>query len=109
MTNIIQFPMMGNSPPAPAPDPPSPSLQPPHLDDARGKAIISLVKGVWVVTVLVWPLLKRIVSLDVLFQLIRMVHHWSTTGVYAILTFLLHFAVLTALTCFVSLYKPKGI
>ena len=51
MTNIIQFPMMGNSPPAP--DPPSPSLQPPHLDGARGKAIISLVKGVWVVTVLV--------------------------------------------------------
>jgi len=107
MTNIIQFPMRGNSPPAP--DPPSPSLQPPHLDGARGKAILSLVKGVWVVTVLVWPLLKRIVSLDVLFQLIRMVHHWSTTGVYAIWTFLLHFAVLTALTCFVSLYKPKGI
>jgi len=25
------------------------------------------------------------------------------------LTFLLNFAVLTALTCFVSLYKPKGI
>ena len=107
MTNIIQFPKRGNSPPAP--DPPSPSLQPPHLDGARGKAILSLVKGVWVVTVLVWPLLKWIVSLDVLFQLIRMVHHWSTTGVYAIWTFLLHFAVLTALTCFVSLYKPKGI
>ena len=51
MTNIIQFPMMGNSPPVS--DPSSPSPQPPHLDGARGKAIISLVKGVWVVTVLV--------------------------------------------------------
>ena len=33
----------------------------------------------------------------------------STPGVYAGWTFLLHFAVLTALTYFVSIYKPKGI
>ena len=107
MTNIIQFPTKGNSPPAP--DPPPSSLQPTPLDGAPGKAILSLIKVVWVVTVLVWPLLKRIVSIDVLFQLIRMVHHWGTPGVHGIWTFLLHFAVLTALTCFVSIYKPKGI
>ena len=107
MTNIIQFPTKGNSPPAP--NPPPPSLQPTRLDGATGKAILSLIKVVWVGTVLVWPLLKRLVSIDVLFQLIRMVHHWGTPGVYVIWTFLLHFAVLTALTCFVSIYKPKGI
>ncbi len=107
MTNIIQFPTKGNSPPAP--DPPPSSLQPTPLGGAPGKAILSLIKVVWVGTVLVWPLLKRLVSIDVLFQLIRMVHHWGTPGVYVIWTFLLHFAVLTALTCFVSIYKPKGI
>jgi hypothetical protein len=38
-----------------------------------------------------------------------MIYHWETPRVYAGWDFLLHFATLTALTCFVSLYKPKGI
>lgn len=69
----------------------------------------SVVKAVWVVVVLVWPLLKWIVSLDVIFRLIRMIYHWNTPGVFAGWTFLAHFAVLVALTYFVSIYKPKGI
>ena len=68
-----------------------------------------VVKAVWVVVVLVWPLLKWIVSIDVFFQFIRMVYHWNTPGVFAGWTFLAHFAVLVALTYFVSIYKPKGI
>ena len=68
-----------------------------------------VVKAVWVVVVLVWPLLKWIVSIDVFFQFIRMVYHWNTPGVLAGWTFLAHFAVLVALTYFVSIYKPKGI
>ena len=54
-------------------------------------------------------LLKWIVSIDVFFQFIRMVYHWNTPGVFAGWTFLAHFAVLVALTYFVSIYKPKGI
>jgi hypothetical protein len=78
--------------------------------NAKGKALLAgLVRLIWVVTVLVWPVLKWVVSIEVFFQFVRMIYHWDTPGVYAGWTFLVHFAVLTALTYFVSLYKPKGI
>ncbi len=69
----------------------------------------ALIKGIWVFTVLVWPILKWIISIDCFFQFIRMFYHWNTPGIYAGWTFLLHFSVLTALTYFVSIYKPKEI
>lgn len=69
----------------------------------------SIVKGIWVFTVLVWPILKWIVSIDCVFQFVRMMYFWDTPGVYVGWTFLLHFAGLTALTYFVSIYKPKGL
>ena len=67
-----------------------------------------MLKAVWVTTVLVWPILKWVIALDCVFQLVRMIYHWNTSGMYAGWTFMLHFAVLTALTYFVSVYKPKG-
>jgi hypothetical protein len=58
---------------------------------------------------LLWPLLKLVISLDCVYQLGRMLYYWNTPGVYAGWTFLMHFAVLTALTFFVAAYKPKGL
>lgn len=106
MTNIIKFPR-GDAPPvAPAPVP----VKPANGFNAKGKVLLAgLVRFVWVATVLVWPVLKWVVSIEVFFQFVRMIYHWDTPGVYAGWTFLVHFAVLTALTYFVSLYKPKGI
>ena len=108
MSNIIQFPRRDS--PAPASDLAPPRLTPKPMDGTRGGDFLSnLVKVVWVFTVLMWPLTKWILSLDVLFQFVRMLYHWNTPGVYATWTFLLHFAVLILLTYFVSLYKPKRI
>ena len=108
MTNIIQFPRRDS--PEPTRDLAPPVVQPKPLDGAGGGRVLSnLIKVVWVVTVLLWPLMKWILSLDVLFQFARMVYHWNTPDVYATWTFLLHVAVLVVLTYFVSLYKPKGI
>nr|BCU00955.1 KleE protein [uncultured bacterium] len=109
MTNIIKFPR-GDAPKAmPAPVPVN-SARSTNGFNARGKALLAgLVRFVWVATVLVWPVLKWIVSIEVFFQFVRMIYHWDTPGVYAGWTFLVHFSVLTALTYFVSLYKPKGI
>ena len=108
MTKIIQFPRRDSSTPITGLAPPV--VQPKPLDGAGGGGVLSnLIKVVWVVTVLLWPLMKWILSLDVLFQFVRMFYHWNTLGVYATWTFLLHFAVLIVLTYFVSLYKPKGI
>jgi hypothetical protein len=54
-----------------------------------------------------WPLLRWIVAYEVLWQLLRMLWYWNTPGVHAGWTFLLHFALLTALTYFVAVYEPK--
>lgn len=104
MTNIIKFPRQHNAAVADtlkAPVAPTPKPQKAGVGNA-------VVKGVWMLTVLLWPILKWIVSLDCVFQLVRMMYHWDTPDVYAGWTFLLHFGVLTALTYFVSVYEPKG-
>lgn len=67
-----------------------------------------LWRGVWVLTVLVWPVLKWVVSLDVLCRLLTALYHWDTPGSYAGWTFIGHFMVLVVLTWYVSAYKPKG-
>ena len=106
MTNLIKFSKRARSPdqdrPKAAISIAIPSVKSPGLTAA-------VLKCVWVVTVLVWPILKWVISLDCVLQLVRMIYHWETPGVYAGWTFLLHFAALTALICFVSLYKPKGL
>lgn len=106
MTNIIKFPKASQ---ATAPKAQEPQQQAAAVK-AKGKGVFGrVVKVAWVATVLIWPLLKWIVSIDVFIQAIRMMYHWNTPGMYAGWTFLLHFAVLTALTYFVSLYKPKKV
>jgi hypothetical protein len=101
MSNIIEFPKRGVMPPVQVPLYPS--------DDGKRLVVVSvIVKGVWVVSVLLWPVLQWIVSLDVLYQLLRTLYYWRTPGVYAGWTLAMHFTDLTALTYFVSVYRPKG-
>ena len=71
--------------------------------------VAGLVKFVWVATVLVWPVLKWVLAIITFFQFVRMLYHWNTPGVYAGWSFLAYFAALTAITYFVSIYKPKGL
>ena len=108
MTNILQFPRPDY--PAPTRDAAPLGGQPKLLAAAGGGGVLSnLIKVVWVVTVLLWPMMKWILSLDVLFQAARMIYHWNTPDVYATWMFIFHLAVLIVLTYFVSLYKPKGV
>lgn len=103
MAEIINFPRAGAAPVVA-------SQAPKGRFNARGRSLLGgVVRFVWVVVVLVWPVLKWIVSLDVFFQFVRMLYHWKTPDMYVGWTFLVHFSVLTALTYFVSAYKPKGI
>lgn len=108
MSNIIKFPGGG------VPEPAAPPVAVPEKRkagwDAKGKAILGAIwRAVWVLFVLVWPLLKWVISIEVFFQFIRMLYHWNTPGVHAGWTFLLHFTVLTVLTYMVAFYKPKGL
>ena len=106
MTNIIQFPRSDSSADDLAP---RKLLARPTDGPGVGGILSNLLKVVWVATVLVWPVMKWVLSFDVLFQFLRMLYHWTTPSVYATWTFFLHFSVLVLLTCFVSLYKPRGI
>ena len=105
MTNIIKFPRQIEAV-AEIKQPAVATLPKTTAGSSVGAAVI---KGIWVLTVLVWPILKWVVSIDCVFQFARMLYHWNTPGIHAGFTFLMHFAVLTALTYFVSIYKPKGL
>lgn len=104
MTNIIQFPRHNK-----AAIPIEAKVAAPVSKPEKPGMGTALVKGIWVFTVLVWPLLKWTISIDCLFQLVRMMYYWNTPGMHAGWTFIAHFAVLTALTYFVSVYKPRRI
>ncbi|ECZ2944950.1 protein kleE [Salmonella enterica] len=107
MSKIIKFPGVQDEPVAPTSPPEVPAK--PARRFTAAAVLNVVVRFVWVITVLVWPVAKWIISIDVFFQFLRMFYHWDTPGVHAGWTFLAHFAVLTALTYFVSLYKPKGL
>lgn len=78
------------------------------IESTKGKGVAAgLLKALWVTLVLVWPVLKWIVSVDVFVRFLVMLYHWDTPGTYAGWTFIIHFVVLTLLTYFVST-KPKG-
>lgn len=68
-----------------------------------------IIQGLWVITVLLWPLLKWVLAMDCLYQLGRMLYYWDTPGVHGGWVFVLHFTFFTVLTYFVSGYKPKGL
>jgi hypothetical protein len=105
MTNIIKFPQKNTQPENSNPA----MVKPAKNCDSKKKSVIDRsLHFVWVVVVLIWPILKWLLSLDVFFQMLRMVYHWNTPGIYAGWTFLLHFSTLTALTYFVSFFRPKG-
>ena len=84
MSNIIKFPKEIEQPAAPAPVEPAAASAAPNKAPGAG-LLAGLVKFVWVATVLVWPILKWVLSIATFFQ------------------------VLTAITYFVSIYKPKGL
>ncbi|MBD8828989.1 KleE stable inheritance protein [Pseudomonas sp. CFBP 13602] len=68
-----------------------------------------IVKVLWLATALVWPVLRWLLALDVAFQFALMVWHWDNPASHAGWTFALHFAVMVALTFFVSVFKPKDV
>ncbi|EFI8498301.1 protein kleE [Escherichia coli] len=66
-------------------------------------------KALWFTLVLIWPFVRWVVALSVVYQAIVMVWHWNDPENFAGWTFLLHFGVLVVLTYFVSVYKPQGV
>jgi hypothetical protein len=110
MTKILQFPGGGNSPTVSensAND--GSAAAPPQRKDTKAASFIKgVIKGIWILTGLMWPLLRRVFALDMVFQFVRMLWHWNTPGIHAGLTFMLHFALFCTLYYFVAVYEPEG-
>lgn len=85
------------------------SMNPSRLPHETAVVVSAVIRAIWLVTVLTWPILKWVLVSDCVIQLIKMIYHWGTPGHHAGLIFLLHFFFMTAVTYFVSAFKPKGL
>jgi hypothetical protein len=110
MTKILQFPRGGNSPTTSensASD--GSAMAPPQRKDTKAASFTKgMIKGLWLLTGLMWPLLRRVFALDLVFQFVRMLWHWNTPDLHAGWTFMLHFALFCTLYYFVAVYEPEG-
>jgi len=80
--------------------------------EAAGRGILALtgakvIRALWVLLVVFWPLVKWAFAIDIVFQFTRMVYHWSDPAAFAWLIFLTHFAVFSFLTYLVSIYRNR--
>lgn len=121
MGTVINFPTRGKGSnvstparPVPAPAPaPAPAAKRRLTVGAKLKLLaVLLLKGVWAsvwfAVVCLWPILQFVMGIDLLFQAIRTLAYWNTPNVHAGWTFLLHFAVFSALASFVVVFVPPG-
>lgn len=74
----------------------------------RASVFAQIIRVVWIVTVLVWPLLKWALALATFVRLVMAVVSWDDPNSHAGWIALGHFVALVALTMFVSTYRPKG-
>ena len=66
-----------------------------------------IVQLVWALTVMIWPLLRWVLALDVTLQLFRVFVLSMHQGWYLDWILIEHFMFFVALTYFVSVYKPR--
>jgi hypothetical protein len=108
MSNIIKF-LVKAQPSAQAAPQLVVAQHKPMRDPPRLALFEHLMRVIWLVVVLTWPLVSWVGSIYVFFQFLRMLYHWDTPGSDAGWSFLAHFAVLVVLLRFITMYKPKGI
>jgi Uncharacterized KleE stable inheritance protein len=104
MANVIKFPKQPGTF-----NKLDPALSSPRLIKTKPDYANGIIKLFWVIGVLAWPLIKWVLSIDCVVQLMRMLYFWNSTWHNGGAIFLLHFALLTLLTYFVTIFKPKGI
>lgn len=108
MTNIVKFPKkpVPTHPETTKPSSVVPGV--PRKPNWWSRAWSGLLKVIWMLTVIIWPLLRWVISVASVCLFIRMIYYWDTPGIHAGVDFILSFFILTVLTYYVSHYKPKG-
>jgi uncharacterized membrane protein len=109
MSNIVKFPKSARPQVAVANTAPTAMTRTRGFRRVLGGVVTFLDRTVWIVALLLWPLIKFVGVICLMIQFVRMLYHWNTPGMHAGWTFILLFAGLAALNCYVAIYKPKGL
>lgn len=77
----------------------------PRASSFFARSTSMLVRIVWVLTVMVWPIFRWVLVFDLTAQLFRMLIIFADKGAYFDWTFMVHFLVVVAIFCFVECYR----
>lgn len=58
---------------------------------AKPGALSRVFSVVWILFLLTWPLVEKIVAFDIVYQFFRALYYWHVPGTYAGFTFFIHF------------------
>ena len=110
MSDILQFPKVDRQQEQSERDwEPVATNQATFFQHSSVKAILRGVsRFVWLLTVLMWPIMKWVVTVPRSRSSFSACCIIGTHQRLMLDAFLLHFAALMALTCYVSIYEPKG-
>lgn len=102
MGQIIALPTPAKSKPSPVRTAtPVPTRSVP-TDTAKPGTLSRVLSVVWILFLLTWPLVEKIVAFDIVYQFLRALYYWNVPGTYAGLTFLVHLMAASALTYLVA-------
>lgn len=107
MTNVIKMPVRVVRPDFSVPDTEDGtlSLAGQHSDHASPFLLVilkSVGRFFLVALTLCWPLLSKVISVDIALQFFKMLWHWKALGLAAAFPFLFHLAAFTFLTMLVG-------
>lgn len=109
MSNIVQFPKSSQITEGVSAGPVVNSDDSAKRPGRIYRAGRGILRFLWLLLVLFWPLLRLVVIADVTFQMFRMIYYWSSPEMNAGWVFLGHFSVLTLLTYLVASYPADDV
>jgi len=112
MSNVVEFPVVKREIPAEVFIAPSPSVPQQHqkAEQLSGFAqfvLLRLLRFLRICLVLAWPLLSKILAIDVSFQFFRAAFRWHSVGSLAAVPFISHFLIFALLTLVVQSAAKK--
>lgn len=112
MSNVVVLPVVKREIPAevvgvPSPVAPERDHKPLKLSGAVKFVLLLLLRFLRICVVLVWPLLSKVLAIDVSFQFFRALIRWHSVGSLAALPFISHLLVFALLTLIVQTAEKK--
>lgn len=102
MPTIIKFPVRG-----PLAQPRQPVPQAVSAPKRKKSSVLAII--IYMIVGLCWPLIQFGMTIDCLYQFIRMLYYWNTPGTYAGFRFIAHFLLYSGLFYYIAFGMPEGL